>query len=90
MKLIYLPLVAVLLSACGGGGGYAPTEGVFAAHTTTQPPVTVAVTAPVQNVTFTKTGTGANVFDIPTDVTRIRIQATYNGLSSVLDSAKFS
>lgn len=28
---------------------------------------------------FTKVGTGANVFDMPTYITRIRIQATYPG-----------
>ena len=34
---------------------------------------------PVPPPIFTRTGTGANVFDMPTYVTRIRIQGSYSG-----------
>lgn len=75
-------LAATLLSACGGGGGNPGTCSgspqycaEFAPDSTTATP---SATTGVVGL-FTKSGSGAAVFNLPADVTRLRVQATHAG-----------
>ena len=67
--------VTAVLTACGGEGGYTGTLNGSKTPVVSSP-------APIQSASFSKTGTGDTVFDLPSSVTRIQIQATYNGNSS--------
>lgn len=69
-RIAALCLVAVL-TACGGGGNSPTAPG----PAPTPIPTPVPPPAPL----FTRTGVGDTVFDVPTSVRRILIQATYPG-----------
>lgn len=88
MKAILASIfVAMLLSGCGGGGGDAGTCAgspeycaQFAANGGDGQAGTGGIAAPGA-LAFTKSGTGNLVFDLPANVTRLRIQATFSGPS---------
>ena len=63
-----LSLAVLCLPACGGGST-APTP------IPTPPPTTLPAI-------FTIAGSGDNVFDLPTRITRIKITGTYGGFSA--------
>ena len=70
-KLIAL-CVLVLLPACGGGSS-SPTQ--------VAPPTTTTTTLPPRPL-FTISGSGDNVFDMPTTVTRVKITGDYASRST--------
>lgn len=70
MRRLAVALVAFgWLLACGGGGPSSPTT---TTPTTTQPP----------RALWSNTGTGDMVFNMPSDVARVRVTGTYTGFSS--------
>ena len=66
-------LLTLLLFGCGGGGGIPGTGSGDKSDPGTGTPVPGL---------FTKSGTGDTVFELPANVTRIRIQGTYTSNSS--------
>ena len=70
-KLIALGILA-FLPACGGGSS-SPTQ--------VAPPTTTTTTLPPRPL-FTISGSGDNVFDMPTSVTRVKITGDYPSRST--------
>ena len=79
MKILCLLTIAITLSGCGGGGGPA---GVCLYPKSSCANVNNSETGSISKSNFTRTGTGDNVFDLPTRQLKLRIQATYAGNSS--------
>lgn len=67
-RLLALGL-AIVVPACGSDSPTSPATVVSTTTTTTTVPPPI----------FVRSGRGANVFDMPTYVRRIRIEATYGG-----------
>lgn len=70
-KLLALCVLA-LLPACGGSSSPTPVAAVPTTTTTTLPPRPL----------FTISGSGDNVFDMPTSVTRVKVTGDYPGRST--------
>jgi hypothetical protein len=71
-QAIAVLVVVSSLAACGGGGSSPTPVSAVTTTTTTLPPRAI----------FTVTGSGDNVFDMPTAVTRVKITGDYPSRSS--------
>lgn len=83
-----LLLMTTFLQGCGGGGDNAGTcsgsKEWCAEHAaiSVSNTGTTSITNNSTTALFSKTGSGDTVFDIPSSVTRIRIQGNFNGSSA--------
>jgi hypothetical protein len=79
-------LVATLLWGCGGGGGDAGAcsgSPEYCAQFAEEGAGQSGGTGAPVSLAFSKSGTGDAVFDLPLNVTRLRVQAKFNGAMQI-------
>ncbi|MBL0422815.1 hypothetical protein JI739_20940 [Ramlibacter sp. AW1] len=77
-----LVALAVVLSACGGGGGNPGQclgSPAYCAEHASGSSGGGGTDGGLTDAVFTRSGTGDTVFDLPTGVSRLRIEASYGG-----------